>query len=233
MKQLLYGQREITYAIERLPRKTLSITVHPDQSVLVRAPVTAEESAIEALLRRRALWVLRQQRFFAQFQPRATPRQYIGGETHLYLGRKYRLRIRESETETIELRSGYLWAHTKTPQNPDRIKALLDGWYVERAHVIFAERLRRCRRRYPFASLPAPLLRLRRMRRRWGSCSKSGVLTLNTDLIRASRGCTDYVIFHELCHLMEHNHSPAFYELLTTVLPDWQERKLLLEKTLV
>jgi len=78
-----------------------------------------------------------------------------------------------------------------------------------------------------------PRLQVRRNEKRWGSLSRGGILTLNTDLIRAPRECIDYVITHELCHLKCHDHSPEFYRLLEKVMPDWEKRKHKLELALV
>jgi len=233
-RNLRYGEREIPYALERQERRRLSITVWPDLRVEVRAPHGANDEAIERVLKRRAVWILRQQRFFAQFQPRTPARQYVGGETHLYLGRKYRLRIREAEQEqeAVKLSGGYLWVFTREPGNPAYVKALLDGWYLQHARERFEERLAACQATPLGKDITPPRLVIRRMEKRWGSYSRLGTLILNTDLIRAPRACIDYVIMHELCHARHPNHTPAFYKLLTLLMPDWRERKLRLERTL-
>ncbi|MBB4020210.1 MULTISPECIES: YgjP-like metallopeptidase domain-containing protein [Actibacterium] len=90
---LQYGEQEIRYEIVRRPRKTLEIAVEPDASVVIAAPEDATLDAIEAKLRKRAAWVTRQQRYFAQFLPRTPERRFVAGETHLYLGRQYRLKV--------------------------------------------------------------------------------------------------------------------------------------------
>jgi predicted metal-dependent hydrolase len=79
-------------------------------------------------------------------------------------------------------------------------------------------------------SLPFPELRIRKMRSRWGSCSRRAEITLNLELIRMPLDCIDYVITHELCHLVEFNHSARFYELQSRFFPDWKERRRQLEE---
>jgi predicted metal-dependent hydrolase len=230
--QITYGGHQIVYSLERVRRKTLGITVRPDASVAVRAPVDAADEAVENIVRRRASWVVRQQRFFDQFQPRTPAREYVGGETHLYLGRRYRLRLSVSDVEQVAITSGYLCIGLPPPTSPEQVKVALDDWYRQRAHEVFPERLRLCRKIAAFQSLPSPRLCVRRMRKRWGSCSSAHVLTINTDLIRAPRSCIDYVLVHELCHLIHPDHSADFYRLLSSVMPDWEQRKMRLERLL-
>jgi len=99
---LRYGEQEIQYEIVRRPRKTLEIAVEPDASVVIAAPEDATLDAIEAKLRKRAAWVTRQQRYFSQFLPRTPERRFVAGETHLYLGRQYRLKVVPHVQETVE-----------------------------------------------------------------------------------------------------------------------------------
>ncbi len=195
-------------------------------------PRDADEAAIERIVRKRAVWIIRQQKFFAQFLPKTPPRAYVSGETHLYLGRKYRLRVRGAEREEVKLQRGYLYVYTSHPRDAEQVKGLLHDWYEAHARVRFAERLAVCLKTTAGRNIAPPRLEVRRMSKRWGSCRASGILALNLDLIRAPRACIDYVILHELCHLHHPNHSPRFYQLLTDVLPDWKAAKLRLEQTL-
>ncbi|MBC8139613.1 MAG: M48 family metallopeptidase [Fibrella sp.] len=232
MMAFFWGEHRIDYHLERASRKTLAITVKPDASVIVRAPENADAEAIGRVLRKRASWILRQQRYFDQFTPRTTPREYIGGETHLYLGRRYRLRLRTCDTPSVGFVGGYLCVHTPDPADAGQVKATLDAWYAQRATEVFAERLTYCRRIAAFRDLPAAETSIRFMSKRWGSCSSAKLLTINTDLVRAPRLCIDYVLVHELCHLIHQNHSQEFYQLLSVVMPDWEARKLRLERLL-
>lgn len=232
MKSISYGGKSICYSLKRSNRKTLAITVEPDMRVLVTAPQLATEEDIERVLRKRALWILRQQRFFAQFLPRTPERQYISGETHLYLGRQYRLRVRQADTPQVKLIGGYIYVFTPDAFSPETIKALLYGWYSAHAQDRFRERLQVCMQKVAGWNIPTPELSIRPMASCWGRCSSSGKLTLNLDIIRAPRACIDYVILHEICHLRHHNHTREFYKLLALLIPDWRETKLRLEHLL-
>lgn len=236
IRTFTFGSHSIPYALERASRRTMTITVKPDGSVHVRAPLDTEEVRIESVLHKRARWILRQQRFFSQFLPRTPERRYVNGETHLYLGRQYRLRVRqtdsEADQETVKLTGGYIYVYTQEPENKQRIKTHLDVWYMSHAQERFRERLAFCLQSVSGWNIVAPTLHIRPMARRWGACSPCGDLTLNVDLIRAPRACIEYVIMHELCHLRHPDHSTQFYALLSNVMPDWKARKLRLETLL-
>lgn len=228
-----YGKEEIRFSVLFSGRKTLGIEVYPDSNVLVKAPVGTDPADIRNRVSRRVRWILRQQQYFRQFNPRTPSRQFVGGETHLYLGRQFRLKIGSGERDCVKLTRGFLNVQLKGAVSSDKVKALLEQWYAAKAAVRFAENLDRCWPYFERLDLVKPRLQLRRMRSRWGSLSKSGTLTLNTELIRAPKECIDYVITHELCHLRFHDHSTDFYRLLEKVMPDWEKRKHKLELALV
>ena len=232
MRSVQYGGQTISFELVRAERETLEVTVLPDGSVTVKAPLQADEASVVARVARRGRWVLRQQRYFAQFEPRNPPRRYAGGETHLYLGRQYRLAIEQGDAEDVRLVGGWFRVVVAERVEPQRVKTLLERWYAEKAWLRLAERLEACWDRFPSEGCERPSLAVRRMRTRWGSMSTSGTLSLSPDLVRAPRECIDYVILHELCHLVHHDHGREFRTLLERVLPDWECRKHRLELTL-
>jgi len=122
---------------------------------------------------------------------------------------------------------------SRRPKNMSNTQKLVDAWYRQRAQVKFPERLEQCLKRFPKPERFRPEgLIIRRVRKRWGSLSPSGRLLLNVCLIQAPTDAIDYVITHELCHMAEPHHGPAFHQLLTTVMPDWERRKQRLERIL-
>lgn len=235
-----YGGQTISFELLRVNRETLEVAVLPDGSVTVKAPLRADEASVLARVARRGRWIVRQQRYFAQFEPRTPARRYVGGETHLYLGRQYRLAIEHGGAEGVRLVGGWFRVtvrdagerSARAAVEPDRVRALLERWYAEKARLRLAECLDACWLRFPAESRERPVLALRRMRSRWGSMSAAGTLSLNPDLVRAPRECIDYVIVHELCHLVHADHGREFRALLEHVLPDWERRKHRLELTL-
>ena len=228
-----YGSAVIEYSVALSPRRSLSISVLPDGAVAVAAPESADFDEIDARVKRRARWILRQQRRFSEFRPRTPPRQFVGGETHRYLGRQYRLKIDPAEKDRVLLRSGRLVVETRFPDDREWTRTLVRRWMRERAHRILRERFAAAAPIMAALGIGPPLLRICAMHRRWGSHTEAGRILLNDALIRARRECIDYVIVHELCHVIEPNHSTQFLRLLRRFMPDWERRKELLERSTV
>ncbi|VGO12705.1 hypothetical protein PDESU_01259 [Pontiella desulfatans] len=228
-----YGNRTLRYEVILSARKTLQIEVYPDQCIRVKAPNGIQPELIARRVQRKGRWIVRQLDYFHQFEPRTPPRKYLGGETHLYLGRQYRLKILRSAECGVKLIRGYFQISVNGSPTPQITQSLLDHWYAEKAQIKFIEAFERCWPKFGRMGLSKPRLVIKRMKTRWGSLSTSGRLSLNVDLIRAPKECIDYVFTHELCHLKHHNHSPAFYELLEATMPDWKKRKHKLELSLI
>ena len=227
-----YGEHRIAFSVVRRDRKTLEIGVEPDATVVVAVPRDASIEAICEKVRRRAAWVRRQQRYFSQFQPRMPERRFISGETHLYLGRQYRLKVIACEKPSVKLIRGFIVVRSRELGRSQMTRGLVEKWYRDRARVKFTERLEVNLTRFPDPESFRPReLIIRTMRRRWGSLSASSRLILNRRLIEAPGDGIDYVITHELCHIAEPNHGSRFYELLDSVLPDWGRRKERLERS--
>ena len=222
-----YGDEQIRVQCEpglASARKVL-ITVHPDGRVIVRAPESATDAEVRTAVKKRLRWIYTQLRQFRDQSEYVTPRNYVSGETHLYLGRQHLLKVFVSPKDKpqVKMLRGRLEV-TVREKSPEQVKALLAHWYKVRAQEVFGRRLHTLLPQLLWISVP-PKLRLQSMRTQWGSCSAKGTITLNPLLVKAPRECIDYVIIHECCHLAEHNHSERFYRLVGDVMPDWEEVK--------
>jgi hypothetical protein len=227
--QIEFGSKQIVFELEYTGRKTLGITVTSDIEVVVRAPFDTPMDLIQRKLLRKAPWIIRQQSFFLSFHPKTPQRKFIGGETHLYLGRQYCLKIFTGEPDGVKLKGRYLEVVTF---DKSKVRLLVTDWYLKNAEVrlhSIAEPLIERMNRYGVA--PSAIV-LQDMPTRWGSCTPRGKIILNPNLIKAPRGCIEYVITHELCHLVHHDHTRKFIELQTKVMPDWQKWKSKLERLL-
>jgi len=224
-----FGGRRIEFALVWRERRHLSIEVNPDRSITVVAPIGRDVEDVFARVRRRATWIVKQLDYFERFQPLSPPRRYVAGETHLYLGRQYRLKVTQSAEDAVKLLGRHIHVFSTKPDDSEHTKTLVDDWYLAHAHVAFERRLALCIQSARSLDVAPPKVIVRRIKTRWGSCSKRGTILLNTELVKASVDCIDYVITHELCHLRIHEHTPAFYRLLSRFMPDWQRRKAQLE----
>lgn len=231
--EFLYGNRTLKVRVDFSERKRLSITVHPDCRVTARAPLGTPKEKIEAKLKRRSGWIVKHLNYFEEYQPTLPPRQYISGETHYYLGRQYRLRIRKGEKPQLRLTGRYF--EMEIPDTKDRDKAgkLMLEWHARHARNILESRISRFLPVFIKKGAPEPQIRYRRMKKRWGSCSPNGVVMFNTELAKAPIHSIDYVVVHELCHLLYAKHDQNFFRLLGRILPDWKKRKERLEKAMV
>lgn len=227
-----YGKTQIDYKLLIMNRQSLEIAVHPDKSIIVKAPSSAAIELIEERIKKRARWIKRQIAYFSQFEPRTPDRQYVGGESHLYLGRKYRLKIEDADKDNVLLKNGYIYLEV-TSRKLNHIQQLMDLWYRKRAKTCLPQIFDDCWENFKTGNLNKPYLKLQKMNTRWGSLSTKGQLTLNLKLIQTPKACIEYVVMHELCHLVHLNHGAEFYKLLERIMPDWVKRKHKLEMSLV
>lgn len=231
-RSVQFGTKTITFTIHYADRKSLGLQVHPDGSVHAIAPTDAAESDILKRVKQRAGWIIKQQDHFASFLPHTPVRTFVNGETHRYLGRQYRLKHVLSATQMVKVYRGCIEVHSKSPA-PEVIEKTLADWYKARAKEVFAELLAETIVKAPKFQNRTLSLHTKAMPTRWGSCSTSGRITLNSELVKAPKACVEYVILHELCHLIHPNHNKKFFRLLSSFMPDWEKWKERLERSMV
>ena len=221
-----FGAREETfdYTLRRTTRRrTVGIYVEPDRRLTVLAPVHADTASVERILRRRLPWIRRQLRALEALPLPAAPRQWVNGETHRYLGRQYRLKLARGAARSVRLSGGFFLV--TMPDTGDRaaVQQLMEAWYRERARKVIAERAGRIIKATTWLEVAAvPPITIKALTHRWGSTTKAGRITFNVDVVKLPPTCLDYVIAHELVHLMIPNHGPAYWRMLGRVMPDWQ-----------
>ena len=211
-------------------RRSLSIEVHPDLRVVVRAPQRLPTRDIEAFIAARALWLAAQLEQFrsAPRLPLRVP-TYADGATHYYLGRPHRLQLDPSARHGVERQDDSLVIGGRAARDGLATHHALSHWYRARAQEEFTTILAAGYLHPRFQRYACPALQIRTMRSRWGSLGARRGMTLNLVLIQAPRECIEFVVMHELCHLRYHGHGKGFYTLLDVVCPDWRARKRLLE----
>ena len=224
-----FGSAIIEYKLDFKDRKNLTIKVYPDCTVKIIAPYDSPIEKIEKHLKKKAPWIINQQHEFLSYQPYTPERLYVNGETHLYLGRQYKLRIEKGNKNDVKLYRGRITVFCKDEND---VKKVLNKWYREKAFIHFEEVLTRVLPLFKKYKITNPKLHIRSMEKRWGSCTPNGRIILNPELIKAPKGSIEYVIIHELCHLVHHNHTKSFYDLQEFMMPDWKKWKERLEHSL-
>ncbi len=224
-----YGTQKLDVVITRSQRKTLQIEVHPDLSIMVIAPEYAPIDEIEQKIIKKGRWILKQQTYFEQFLPRTPKREYVSGETHLYLGRRYLLKIRPANKNSVKLKGGALWVFVRGINDKQSVMQTLTAWYYRHANDHFKAAIQKYMDRFKKYHLEMPHWEIKRMLKRWGSCTPKGKILLNPELIKTPSKCIEYVVVHELCHLIYPKHNKDFYKLQKKIMPDWEKWKNRLE----
>lgn len=222
---IAFGSRRIAFTLHRGPRKCLRIIVTPNMQVQVYAPITSQDAEVFEAVRKKLPWIAKILDQIEEFHPLPTPKRYVSGETFLYLGRQYRLRIETGVRHPVKLTGKFLGLTVPAKTAQTSVKNSMDAWYRKHARDVFGRYMDKCQEVTRRHNVPSAKWDIRTMQRRWGSCGAAGRIILNTKLVQAPVHCIEYVIMHELCHLKIPNHGRAFYMLLGRCMPDWPKRK--------
>lgn len=230
-----YGEKEIFFELKRKNVKNINLNIRPDMSIAVSANEDVSLDIIKEFVQEKGPWICKKLNYFKKFQPdEKNDREYVSGESFKYLGRQYRLRVRESEVETIKYFRGFIYLYVKDRNDLKKKEKLMNNWYNEKAALHFNESLDRMYKLVKIYDLPKPGIKIREMRARWGSCHREDkIIVLNSDLIKAPKYCIDYVVLHELIHFKYKNHDHRFYIFLTSLMPDWEKRKKILDEEII
>ena len=231
-RTILYAGAPLRYLLEQKSVKNLNLRIRRDGSVFVSAHPAISIERIDAFVAGKGGYIRSAQKRFqemAQYAPK--PKQYVSGETFYLLGRGVRLSVEKNVRDTIWNDGVYLHLQTKDPDDFSKKQRLVTAYLDEQCHAVFSEILSEIYPIFQKYGIPMPALRIRNMETRWGSClAQKGIITLNKRLLKAPRHCIEYVVMHELCHFLYPDHSKRFYTFLTTLMPDWRERKSILDQ---
>lgn len=216
--------------LKRSERRTLAISVLPDGTIEVIAPTDASITTIREKVEARSRWVYRKRREFASMNACKPAPRYCTGATHRYLGRQYHLKVTKGAPQEVKLRGAYLCVVSRTESNQS-VAALLSGWMRERAREQLERRVGKWSLWCELHKLSHPKISLLSMSKRWGSANKNGRIAFNPDLIKVPSVCIEYVIAHEMCHLLHPLHDKAFFAELDKLCPRWKLLKQRLESS--
>ena len=224
-----WGGTELSYTIRRSPRrkKTVAVTVDPTGGILVVAPERVATERLDSIVGRKAEWIVRRIRRAGAHGALLSPREFVSGESVLYLGRHYRLKVNPQDTGSAKLRGG--WLHVPAGGGGQggaeiraEVRAAVVSWFRRRA----AERLpERVEAWHAKAGVPMPHVKLANQQKRWGSCDQAGTIRLNWRIIQAPMRLVDYVVVHELVHLRHRGHGRDYWQAVGRVMPDYERRR--------
>ncbi|MCD4813856.1 M48 family metallopeptidase [bacterium] len=237
---MAYGSRQVKVQVFYQNRKYVNVTVWPDMQVMVKAPGQYEGSRQEELIigiRKRMPWIVKQIDYFKRLPLPQSPRKYLNGETHYYLGRQYRLKSYPGKTSHVKLVGRFfnvsILSVRATGTLNTGVNEQMKQWYEEHAKKIILKKIDAYYSVLKKRLDSVPKVQFRWMQKRWGSCSPKGTITINYEVIKAPLSCIEYVVLHELCHLKYPQHDKRFYNFLTKYLPDWENRKKQLEEVVL
>ncbi|MCZ6728461.1 MAG: SprT family zinc-dependent metalloprotease [SAR324 cluster bacterium] len=231
--QVTLGEHLLPYQWKQSPRRrTVAVTVHPENGVVVHTPSRYSRRRVEAFLREKAAWILKHRARFEQERARRRALRWELGALLPFLGARYPLHfVLDGGREQVRLEQGRFVLGL--PLDGDgaafggRVRERMLDWYREQATALILERVGHFKGLLGVTPLR---VRVKQQKRRWGSCSAKGALNFNWQLVLAPPDVLDYVVVHELCHLIVLNHSPRFWALVEGVLPDYRERRLWLRE---
>ena len=230
IRTVQFGSRDIEYELHRDDCSRVSITVLPMGAVRVRAPSVAGDEEVDKRVLRRARWILKQVRELDALRPLQPNWEFVSGETHRYLGRQYRLRIRLGTPKPTRLMGKFFEITVSDTTDRQTIAQTLDDWYRDQATRVITKMVHEAMQRPPLGDLPSPMIQLRKMSCRWGSCTSRKRVLFNPLLIRTPRACVRYVVAHELSHLVSLRHDKEFFRALEQLEPRWRELRIQLNE---
>jgi predicted metal-dependent hydrolase len=213
--------RDITYNLARSQRKTASLIIERDGGLTVRVPNHLTDTQVEQLLEQKRYWIYKNLATWRELNASQGERQFVNGESFLYLGRHYRLRWVDHQEQPLVLKDGYfqLRRDAKIVADP---ASIFKAFYREKGYTKLSQRIAHYA---PQLGVKTNTVRIMDLKHRWASCSSKGNLNFHWRTILAPLKIIDYIVVHELAHLIVPNHSQAFWHQVDKLLPDYRERE--------
>ena len=217
--------KDIEY--ELLPgsrRKTADIVIERNGVVTVRPPADYTPEQVDAVVDSKRMWIYRNLAEWKDLNASAVAREWVNGETFLYLGRAYRLSLVSAQDRPLQLKEGrFCLSRTVVEQGgTEAARKAFEAYFTDKGRQRFSERLAWFA---PKVGVNVASIKVKEMGYRWASCGKSGTLNFHWKCMMAPPKIIDYIVVHELCHYHHRNHSAAFWNEVDKVMPDYRERK--------
>jgi len=219
MSQINLGDIAVDVVLKDI--KNVHLSVHPPMGrVRISAPKRMSIDTIRLFAISKLDWI-KQQQTRLRGQERETPREYVERESHYVWGERYLLTVSESdEPPSIEVKHSRMLLRVRPRSDEDKRRALVEEWYREQLKEAVSPLLARWQ---PLLGVRVERFFVRRMKTRWGSCNhKARTIRLNTELTKKPAECLEYIVVHELVHLLEPTHNARFVALMDRFMPKWQ-----------
>lgn len=219
-----YGTRTIEFSVKYSKRKTMEVAVEPPDIITVTAPVGINDDVIVEKVKKRANWIVQKLFSFKNMEYRPIKREFVNGESFMYLGRNYSLQIlldASIKKPEVKLYHGKFYV-TSLTKNEDLIKKAMEDWYREKTREKVDERIKYYQ---PLFNKFPTSVKVKEQQKRWASCTGKNDLLFNWRCVMAPAYVLDYIVVHEMCHMYHKNHSKEFWEILSSKMPDYERRK--------
>ena len=232
IKEIVLNGNRIEYDLQRKDVKNINLRIKADRTIFLSANSRVSQEVIEEFIESKSEYILKARAHYeelAKYAPK--PKQYVDGETFRVLGHDRRLKVIEGKKNKVEYDESYITLTVKNPSDFTQKKKLIDRWLMSICKDTIQSLCDAIYPKFQKYGVAYPTIRYRNMVSRWGSCQpKRCVLTFNYALAEAPISCIEYVVVHEFTHFLHPNHSKKFYQQLAMFMPDWEERKTILEK---
>lgn len=219
-----YGTTNIEFWVEYKNRKSMEIAVEPPNVVTVIAPIGTSEEKIVEKVKSKASWIIQKIYSYKHMHYEPINREFVNGESFMYLGRNYSLQIEldlNIKKSEVKLYRGKFIGIAPN-KNEEDIRNAMELWYRNRAMAVIADRIKYYQK---FFNIVPTDVKVKEQKKRWGSCTSKNELLFNWRCIMAKSNSLDYIVVHEMCHMYHKDHSKEFWELIASVLPDYEVRK--------
>lgn len=224
---------KIVFFVQRKNIKNINLKVNLDKKVTMSIPMKMEIEIAKEFVKKKADWIKKQQNYYESFAEEKENITFENGETVYLLGKQYKMKIISSTQNNIVIKGNYFEINIKEKyiENKKYIRKVYDKWLKEYAEQILNNLIIRYQSTLKKYNIRIPKLEIRQMKSRWGSCIPSNnKVIFNLNLIKTPMCCIEYVVLHELSHFKYQNHSKNFYNFITIFMPDWKERKKILDE---
>lgn len=233
--EVTYGEETIKFEVERKKVKNVNLNIKVNGDVIVTAKDEVPLEFIQSFILRKANLIIKQVKYYKAHEVKNKyEKELVSGESIKYLGKQYRLKVVESEEEYVKYLRGYIYLYVKDKSNYRKKEQLLNNWFDIKCREVFKSLYEEMYLMVSKYGVPDVKINIRKMKTRWGSCmAEKNTIILNRDLIKAPKYCIKYVVLHELVHMIYKEHNNEFYDFLFTLMPDWKERKRILDEEVV